>query len=298
MRFVAVLLGLLLSTQVGQAQSINASRSVIESTARQHLIQRTEPVYPAIAKAAGIQGEVSISIVIDNTGKITSEKILSGPPMLRQAALNAIKNWKFTPFRLNGAPTEVSTTLRIPFRLAQNPEVTPAQEQASQAWFLLSKKCREALGLRSSDAVDRCKDALDMALKAGDLTGSNQLSLLDSHEEYGEALLLEGNLKEALAEENKAVALAKTRLKDTDVEFAWPFYWKAAVEAHIGNDDTASADLSFAEETIRKAITRLPEMKRIYGRNLATILKQHAELLDQMSRPADAAKLRAEAASL
>lgn len=298
MRIVAVILGLLISTHLGHSQSMSAPRSVAESTARQHLIQHSEPVYPAIAKAAHVQGDVVVGIVITNVGRIASAKVLSGPPMLRQAALNAIKTWRFAPFQIGGVASQVSTTLTIPFHMAENPAITPAQEQAAQAWFSLSDKCRKALSSRSADSVDRCKEALEMALKAGDLTESSQLGLLDSHEEYGEALLLTGKLKEALAEENSAIAVAKIRLKDTDVEYAWPFYWRGAVEANLGDDEAASADLSVAEETIRKAITHLPEMKEMYGRNLATVLKQHAELLDRMSRTADAAKLRAEAASL
>jgi lipopolysaccharide biosynthesis regulator YciM len=77
-----------------------------------------------------------------------------------------------------------------------------------------------------------------------------------------------------------------------------PFCWRAIVEARLGQVDAALADFNIAEETHRKAIHHLPEMKKNYSAYLASILKQHAALLDQLGRPADAEKLRAEAAAL
>ena len=137
-----------------------------------------------------------------------------------------------------------------------------------------------------------------MSLKAGDLTSSDQSAMLDARQSYGHALLAVGRLDEALAEENSAVEIAKAHLTDLNQEYAMPFYWRALVEAHLGRGDAASADLTIAEETHRKAIQHLPEMKQIYSRYLASILKQHAALLDQMGKHDDAEKLRTEAASL
>jgi TonB family protein len=257
-------------------------------------------VYPAIAKAAGVQGEVKISVVIDGAGQVVSEKVVSGPPMLQGAALDAVKKWRFMPFEVKGTATQTTTTLTIPFYLEKRDGgPTPEQQKAAQAWFPLADKCRSALKAQNTqDSLDYCKQALEMALKAGDLTSSGQLSMLDSYQSYGHALLAAGRLQEALAAEGKAVEVAKAHLKDTDQEYAMPFYWRAITEAQLGDGEAASADLTIAEETHRKAITHLPEMKERYSRYLAAILKQHAALLDQMGKTADAAKLRAEASSL
>jgi hypothetical protein len=92
--------------------------------------------------------------------------------------------------------------------------------------------------------------------------------------------------------------VAITHLKETDQEYAMPFYWRAIAEAKLGQGEAASADLAIAEETHRRAIAHLPEMKKMYSQYLASILKQHATLLDEMGKPAEAAKLRAEASSL
>jgi hypothetical protein len=69
-------------------------------------------------------------------------------------------------------------------------------------------------------------------------------------------------------------------------------------EARLGQADATLADLKTAEETQRRAIVHLPEMKKTYSQDLASILKTHARLLDQVGRPEEAAKLRDEANSL
>ena len=302
MRSAFVLLCLFAISKVSLSQQGNTQAPIAlsESDARQHLIQMNQPVYPPIAKAARIEGNIEIEVVIGTTGQIISEKVVSGPSMLRQAALDAVKTWQFSAFQSKSAAVSASTTLTIPFQLEKR-AVEPSAEQAkaAQAWFPLSDKCRNSLKTQSiADSLEYCKQALEMSIKAGDFTSSDQLAMLDSHQSYGHALLLAGKPQEALAEENEAVYVAKAHLKDTDQEYAMPFYWRAMAEAALGQGDAASTDLGVAEETHRNAITHLPDMKQAYSRYLASILKQHATLLEQMGKPADAAKLRAEVASL
>jgi protein TonB len=81
------------------------------------LIVPIRPIYPAIAKAAGVQGTVVIEAVISRAGKIESLHVLSGPPMLQRAAIDSIKDARYRPYRLNGEPTQVETTITINFRL-------------------------------------------------------------------------------------------------------------------------------------------------------------------------------------
>lgn len=75
------------------------------------------PVYPAIAKAAGVQGTVVVEAVISRTGTIESLHVVSGPPMLQNAAIEAIHAARYQPYRLNGEPTEVETTITVNFRM-------------------------------------------------------------------------------------------------------------------------------------------------------------------------------------
>jgi protein TonB len=81
------------------------------------LIHKTQPVYPAIAKSARVQGTVFLQAKISSTGKVTNLQVMSGPPMLRQAAIDAVKTWQFKPYMLNNQPTEVDTTINVVFSL-------------------------------------------------------------------------------------------------------------------------------------------------------------------------------------
>jgi TonB family protein len=297
---LAGLCSLILFLQLSAAQTNITAKAVSEADARQHLNQKIDPVYPPIAAAARIEGDVVISVLIDANGNIASEHVLSGPAMLQQAALDAMKKWQFAPFAANGAAMQVTTTLTIPFHLEHHgPQPTAEQEKAAQAWFPLSDKCRNALKAQNGqDSLDLCKQALDMSLKAGDLTSSDQLGMMLSYQYYGHALLSAGRRQEALEQENLAIAESKKCLTDKDEEYAIPFFWRAYIEAQLGQNDAASADFATAEASERKAILNLPDMKIRYGQELASMLKQHATLLDTMGMTVDAEKLRAEAAAL
>lgn len=75
------------------------------------------PIYPAIARAAHIEGTVIVEATISRAGTIESLHVISGPALLRQAALEAIQPARYQPYRLNGEPVDVQTTITVNFRL-------------------------------------------------------------------------------------------------------------------------------------------------------------------------------------
>jgi TonB family protein len=81
------------------------------------LVSKTPPVYPADAKAAGIQGSVHLSAIIGMDGTVQSVTVLDGPPELTQAATDAVKQWVYKPTVLNGNPAQVQTTIDVSFVL-------------------------------------------------------------------------------------------------------------------------------------------------------------------------------------
>lgn len=83
------------------------------------LVHRVEPLYPPLAKAARIQGEVILSAVISTTGDIQNLQLVSGHPMLVPAAISAVQQWRYKPYLLNGQPVEVETTITVIFTLSQ-----------------------------------------------------------------------------------------------------------------------------------------------------------------------------------
>ena len=81
------------------------------------LLAPIQPVYPAIAKAAHLEGTVVLTATIDRSGRITGLVVVSGPDMLRNSALQAVQAARYRPFYLNGETTEVVTTVSVVFRM-------------------------------------------------------------------------------------------------------------------------------------------------------------------------------------
>ena len=83
------------------------------------LIRNPQPIYPQIAKSARISGTVELSAIIGEDGHIQELKVVSGHPLLRQAALDAVKQWVYQPTLLNEQAVKVSTTIDVIFTLSQ-----------------------------------------------------------------------------------------------------------------------------------------------------------------------------------
>jgi len=81
------------------------------------LLQKTTPIYPPIAKAARVSGTVVLQATISKSGTIEGLHVISGPAMLQQAALDAVKSWRYRPYLLNNEPVEVETTVNVIFSL-------------------------------------------------------------------------------------------------------------------------------------------------------------------------------------
>jgi protein TonB len=84
-----------------------------------NLLATTLPQYPAIARAAHIEGIVVLQATISKIGSIENLRVISGPPMLQQAAMDAVRSWRYKPYLLNGEPVEVETTINVVFHLGE-----------------------------------------------------------------------------------------------------------------------------------------------------------------------------------
>jgi protein TonB len=81
------------------------------------LVQKTMPVYPAIAKSAHVAGTVVLHANISKWGTIENLRVVSGPVMLRQAAMNAVSTWRYKPYVFNQQPVEVETEVSVVFSI-------------------------------------------------------------------------------------------------------------------------------------------------------------------------------------
>jgi len=85
-------------------------------------LRRTEPVYPELAKAMRIQGTVRIAVAVDTDGTVLALKLISGHPLLVDAAMDAVKQWHYPP-----AARRKVVTVQIPFTISYGPAEKPAR---------------------------------------------------------------------------------------------------------------------------------------------------------------------------
>jgi protein TonB len=100
--------------KVATPQRVRVSQGVTQGL----LIHKVQPTYPPLAKQARIQGSVVLQAEISKNGTIENLHVLSGHPMLAPAALDAVKQWRYKPYILNGEPVEVETQVTVNFTLA------------------------------------------------------------------------------------------------------------------------------------------------------------------------------------
>jgi protein TonB len=94
-------------------QRIQVSQGVTQGL----LIRQVKPQYPAMAREMRVEGDVLLEAVIDKDGAVSDVRAISGPAMLIPPALQAVRQWRYKPYLLNGQPVEVETKIKLQFRL-------------------------------------------------------------------------------------------------------------------------------------------------------------------------------------
>ena len=100
--------------KVATPQRVRVSQGVTQGL----LIKRIQPAYPPLARQARIQGTVLLQAEISKNGDIENLRLISGHPMLAPAAIEAVKQWKYRPYILNGEPVEGETQITVNFTLS------------------------------------------------------------------------------------------------------------------------------------------------------------------------------------
>jgi len=114
-----VLGGIVNSTTVAVPKIATPQRVRVSSGVQSGLlVRKVNPTYPPLARQARIQGVVILQAQISKDGNIENLQLISGHPMLAPAAIEAVKQWKYKPYLLNGEPVEVETQVQVNFTLA------------------------------------------------------------------------------------------------------------------------------------------------------------------------------------
>jgi protein TonB len=106
------------ASSLKSAQILEPSRDTKGS-----LLYRVEPEYPEEARQQSIQGPVVLEVGIGADGEVREVKAVSGPRLLADAALAAVKQWRFKPRKVNGKPTEMQARITLNFRLPSSPRM-------------------------------------------------------------------------------------------------------------------------------------------------------------------------------
>ena len=80
------------------------------------LVHKVDPVYPAEARKGNVEGIIALDIVVSRDGSVVSMRPLNGPDVLARAAMDALRWWKFSPYRVNGQPVAAETTVAVEFK--------------------------------------------------------------------------------------------------------------------------------------------------------------------------------------
>jgi TonB family protein len=281
--FVSMLLPSLLFAHSGPAKAVAAVE------AESHVLTRIEPEVPQVAQEKGIGGVVKMHIVISPLGDVTSVKVLKGHPFLIKPAVDAVNQWKYTPFMEDGKPIAVETEVEVYF---------PAKKDldARDRYVAGEKKCRGLLMAHQyAEADGSCGEAVKLSDKLPEnfaAEHSRARTLLAN------AKFLERRFQEAIPLYEAALNIDKGRLKASDAELATDYANVGRAYAAAG--DSAGADRLFATSvtTYEAAIQDAPLMKQKYTERLKRTLVEYAQLKQVEGQNETAQELRKKAAGL
>jgi TonB family protein len=118
---VATLLLVIALTSLASSQESPEAYHADDHVMSGLLMKHVSPVYPPLARQARIQGTVILKARINRSGEVTSVQLVRGHPMLAPAAIEAVKQWKYESYMLNGEPVEVETNVAVNFTLSDKP---------------------------------------------------------------------------------------------------------------------------------------------------------------------------------
>jgi TonB family protein len=266
-------------------------------TAAQHLLNHPKAIYPPIARASHIYGTVTMQTAIDQAGHVTSVHALSGPPMLSQAAIDAVRQYTYMPFQQNAKPVDATTIVSINFSLNGPPDL--GDEKAADQFFQLFVKCGQLVGQNAApcDQVETCQKTAQRAETFPPDTRLNERRA--AYVYYAMALMRDGKASDARAAGDKAIAFVKRQPNNpAGASAAYEVTGEALTMA--GDLAGADKDLTMAENYERKALhaTSGHPMNNNYSQVLKAMLQFHAKILSQMGNQKEAQQKLEQASKL
>lgn len=258
--------------------------------AEENLIKKVAPIYPPLAKQVRIQGKVKVQVVISKAGTVESVNVVSGHPLLVQAAVNAVKQWQYKPFLAEGQPITASTEVEVPFSLGISDASYQAEQKNNDDYFKREDECRNLLKAQKyPEAEASCKSAVELAER---LPSERQNERRTANELVGEALLYEKKFGDALSFFKSELAISEASLKSTDAELGYAYHHVALGYHATGDPQKAQSYYEKAESTLRAAREHMEGdfFKNQYAKAIQSVLRDYIVLLQQTGQQDAAAQ--------
>jgi TonB family protein len=294
------------------AQTTPTPLVVDAATAQLHILHRYEPMYPPIALAAHVSGDVKLQFEIDTQGHVVGLRVVSGPAMLAGAALDAVRHWDYTPFESDGHPVPVLSDVVVSF-----PSKLFKGSKLPEPVHIDMDDCTQALKDQKhpEKAVKPCDHAAAQAEK-----NPPSIRFEFSHAALESAAIADvhaGHPAEALSYLDTLASWIDESHSDDFAEISNVYSLRAQVRAVGGNAAGAEQDAASAEDAIRKALSWHPVPEKpvslpagvtalspgidyhaTYTARLKETLKLHATLLSALGKKDEAQAKLDEAAKL
>ncbi len=269
--------------------------------AAQHLSKRVEPKYPRQAEIVHVQGDVIVRVTIDENGKVTDAKGVSGHPLLLDSAASATREWTFEPFLENGKPIPVSALVKVGFSLGPGAELR-------RAYLQQEVECTKQIqNNRFAEADKACKKALDIAVKLPKGFESDKMRA------YGNAGTAAYGFKkpaEALEDFKQQHNFAQQALQPGSpqmIQVCGNLAHAYVATGQLRAADAAYTDTEKAQETATSELeSRHDKMKpdayqgvkASYDHNMLVILQEHVTVLRKLGKVPEAQALEQRASAL
>ena len=268
---------------LGQAQ---AQVRISSDEAEKLLIEKPEPVYPAIAKAMRAEGLVKVEATVSEQGLVTSAKAISGHPLLQPSALSAVKKRRYKAHMVGDKPVPFVTEVYVRFPPgaltgAQQQEYD-RQEQLAREYFKEDDRCRALVrGQKWREAEESCQVIVRIA---DQLSDDRALERMGAYQLFGHVLRGQRRYQEALGYYQRALDVVGSRLTEKNAELGRLYGDMAITHHHLRNLDKARELYGKAEKILQLAYASIggPDadeetdtIRQSYLRSLKQLLEFH-----------------------
>jgi TonB family protein len=282
----------------GQTTNPDAAQAlkIDSATGVKNLLTMPKVIYPAEAKQLHIQGKVELELTVSPKGEVVSERVISGPRALRQAAIEVYKNMKYRPFLHDGKPSIALVQATIIYEM-EGDAMTPQDQRAGERFFPAHQNCENLRHQHAKNAIGACTEALTLSKSFSE--GSQLEVRAVAYSDLAQLLVESGREREAASLGDEVVALVNATEKNSQA-FVTAYATRAGTRAAIGDYSGSDADCTLAESSLRAlaALEKSPVFIKMFRDELKGALTFHATVLEAEGNKKPAEALREEAGRL